>query len=126
MRAPCSPPRSSISGHTASPTPRRRSPRRGFRCAFQRRGSMAAIDGRVLDRLYGVIASRRGGDPGTSYTAKLFSQGAAKIAQKLGEEAVEAVIEGVRGDATRLAAESADLLYHLLVLWGETGVAPDE
>jgi phosphoribosyl-ATP pyrophosphohydrolase len=87
---------------------------------------MAAIDGRVLDRLYGVIASRRGGDPGTSYTAKLFSQGAAKIAQKLGEEAVEAVIEGVRGDATRLAAESADLLYHLLVLWAETGVAPEQ
>lgn len=87
---------------------------------------MAAIDGRVLDRLYGVIASRRGGDPGTSYTAKLFSQGAAKIAQKLGEEAVEAVIEGVRGDGARLAQESADLLYHLLVLWAETGVAPDE
>ena len=87
---------------------------------------MAAIDGTVLDRLYGVIASRRGGDPATSYTAKLFSQGAAKIAQKLGEEAVEAVIEGVRGDGARLAQESADLLYHLLVLWAETGVAPQQ
>jgi phosphoribosyl-ATP pyrophosphohydrolase len=87
---------------------------------------MAAIDGTVLDRLYGVIASRRGGDPATSYTAKLFSQGAAKIAQKLGEEAVEAVIEGVRGDPARLAQESADLLYHLLVLWAETGVAPEQ
>ena len=87
---------------------------------------MAAIDGTVLDRLYGVIASRRGGDPATSYTAKLFSQGAAKIAQKLGEEAVEAVIEGVRGDSARLAQESADLLYHLLVLWAETGVAPQQ
>jgi phosphoribosyl-ATP pyrophosphohydrolase len=86
---------------------------------------MAAIDGTVLDRLYGVIESRRGGDPAASYTAKLFSQGAAKIAQKLGEEAVEAVIEGVRGDGARLAQESADLLYHLLVLWAETGVAPD-
>lgn len=85
---------------------------------------MAAIDGRVLDRLYGVIASRRGGDPGTSYTAKLFSQGAAKIAQKLGEEAVETVIEGVRGDAAAVVAESADLLYHLLVLWAATGVMP--
>ena len=85
---------------------------------------MAAIDGTVLDRLYAVIASRRGGDAATSYTAKLFSQGAAKIAQKLGEEAVEAVIEGVRGDGTKLAAESADLLYHLLVLWAETGVEP--
>jgi phosphoribosyl-ATP pyrophosphohydrolase len=87
---------------------------------------MAAIDGTVLDRLDGVIASRRGGDPTTSYTAKLFSQGAAKIAQKLGEEAVEAVIEGVRGDGARLAQESADLLYHLLVLWAETGVAPQQ
>ena len=87
---------------------------------------MAAIDGTVLDRLYGVIESRRGGDPAASYTAKLFSQGAAKIAQKLGEEAVEAVIEGVRGDGARLAAESADLLYHLLVLWAETGVAPQQ
>ena len=87
---------------------------------------MVAIDGTVLDRLYGVIAERRGGDPATSYTAKLFSQGAAKIAQKLGEEAVETVIEGVRGDGRRLAQESADLLYHLLVLWAETGVAPQE
>ena len=87
---------------------------------------MAPIDATVLDRLYGVIAARRGGDPATSYTAKLFSQGAAKIAQKLGEEAVEAVIEGVRGDGARLAQESADLLYHLLVLWAETGVAPEQ
>src|SRR5690349_11748000 len=117
MQAPCSPPRSSISAHTGFPRPRRRSPPRAFRCAFHRRVSMAAIDGTVLDRLYGVIAGRRGGDPGASYTAKLFSQGAAKIAQKLGEEAVEAVIEGVRGDGARLAQESADLLYHLLVLW---------
>src|SRR5262252_2758921 len=126
MRAPCSPPRSSISANTAFPKPKRRSPRREFRCALHRRGSMAAIDGTVLDRLYGVIASRRGGDPASSYTAKLFSQGAAKIAQKLGEEAVEAVIEGVRGDGARLAQESADLLYHLLVLWAETEVAPEQ
>jgi phosphoribosyl-ATP pyrophosphohydrolase len=85
-----------------------------------------ATDGTVLDRLYGVILSRRGGDPAASYTAKLFGQGAAKIAQKLGEEAVEAVIEGVRGDGARLTQESADLLYHLLVLWAETGVAPEQ
>ena len=85
---------------------------------------MAAIDGTVLDRLYAVILSRRGGDPAASYTAKLFGQGPAKIAQKLGEEAVEAVIEGVRGDGAKLAAESADLLYHLLVLWAQTGVEP--
>ena len=85
---------------------------------------MAQIDGRTLDRLYAVIAGRRGGDPTSSYTAKLFAEGSAKIAQKLGEEAIETVIEGVRGDPERLVAESADLLYHLLVLWADWGVAP--
>jgi len=77
-----------------------------------------------LERLWRVIESRRGADPKTSYTAKLFSRGRAKIAQKLGEEAVEAVIEGVKGDRKSLVGESAYLLYHLLVLWAETGVAP--
>jgi len=80
--------------------------------------------GEALDRLWRVIESRRGADPATSYTAKLFNRGKAKIAQKLGEEAVEAVIEGVRGDRTALVGESADLLYHLLVLWAATGVSP--
>lgn len=87
---------------------------------------MADIDGRTLDRLYAVIASRRGADPAASYTAKLFAEGPAKIAKKLGEEAVETAIEGVRGDGPRLVAESADLLYHLLVLWADRGIAPAE
>jgi phosphoribosyl-ATP pyrophosphohydrolase len=85
---------------------------------------MAEIDGSTLDRLYAVIASRRGGDPTTSYTAKLFAGGPAKIAQKLGEEAVETVIEGTRGNAAGIIGESADLLYHLLVLWAQAGIAP--
>ena len=85
---------------------------------------MAEIDGSTLDRLYAVIASRRGADPATSYTAKLFAGGAAKIAQKVGEEAVETVVEGVRGNAAGIVAESADLFYHLLVLWADAGVAP--
>ena len=85
---------------------------------------MAEIDGSTLDRLYAVIASRRGGDAAKSYTAKLFAAGPGKIAQKLGEEAVETVIEGVRGNAEGVVAESADLLYHLLVLWAGAGVAP--
>ena len=72
--------------------------------------------GPALDRLWRVIQSRRGGDPQTSYTARLFSRGRAKIAQKLGEEAIEAVIEGVGNNPAALAGESADLLYHLLVL----------
>jgi phosphoribosyl-ATP pyrophosphohydrolase len=78
----------------------------------------------VLDRLYVVIDSRRGGDPETSYTARLFSRGRQQIAKKLGEEAVEALIEGIRGDRPRLVGESADLLYHLLTLWAASGVKP--
>jgi len=85
---------------------------------------MADSLGEALERLWWVIESRRGADPATSYTAKLFARGTPKIAQKLGEEAIEAVIEGVRGDRPALVGESADLLYHLLVLWAATGVAP--
>jgi phosphoribosyl-ATP pyrophosphohydrolase len=80
----------------------------------------------ALDRLYKAILDRRGADPETSYTAKLFSRGRAKIAQKLGEEAVETVIEAMSGDTERLAEESADLLYHLLVLWADAGLKPDD
>src|SRR5437879_13541577 len=85
---------------------------------------MADPLGEALERLWRVIESRRGADPDTSYTAKLFARGNAKIAQKLGEEAVEAVIEGVKGDRAALVGESADLVYNLLVLWAATGVAP--
>ena len=80
--------------------------------------------GQALDRLWQVIQSRCGSDPQTSYTARLFSRGRAKIAQKLGEEAIEAVIEGVGNDRAALAGESADLLYHLLVLWAAAGISP--
>ena len=80
----------------------------------------------ILDRLAAVIADRRGADPATSYTAKLFARGTAKIAQKLGEEAVETVIEAVRERPDLLAEESADLLYHLLVLWSAAGVDPED
>jgi phosphoribosyl-ATP pyrophosphohydrolase len=87
---------------------------------------MSEPDGTSLDRLYATIASRRGGDPAQSYSAKLLAGGAATIAKKLGEETVETIIESIKGDRTRLAAESADLLYHLLVLWVAAGVSPDE
>jgi len=80
----------------------------------------------VLERLFAVIEGRRGADPASSYTAKLFADGADKIAQKLGEEAVEAVIAAAARDPERLAAESADLLYHLLVAWAEAGLAPGD
>lgn len=82
------------------------------------------IDARVLDDLYRVIASRRDADPRVSRTAKLLQKGPAKIAKKVGEEAVEAVIEGVNGRKQALAAESADLLYHLLVLWAARELDP--
>lgn len=84
------------------------------------------LDGRVLDHLFEVIESRRDDDPETSHTAKLFNKGVLKIAQKVGEEATEAVIEGVAGSREQLADESADLLYHLLVLWSARGLTPND
>jgi phosphoribosyl-ATP pyrophosphohydrolase len=80
----------------------------------------------LLDDLYSVIASRRGGNPEDSYTASLFEKGLDKIAQKVGEEAVETVIDGVSGPKERVISESADLLYHLLVLWAARDVKPQE
>ncbi len=80
----------------------------------------------VLENLYRVILARRGADPAESNTARLLAKGEKKIAQKLGEEAVETVIEGARGDKDGVIAESADLLYHLLVLWAALDVKPEE
>jgi len=79
-----------------------------------------------IDRLFAVIASRRNADPATSYTAKLFGQGILRIAKKLGEEGVETALAAVAQDKAALAAESADLLYHLLVLWAASGLTPEE
>ncbi|EGY00059.1 phosphoribosyl-ATP pyrophosphatase [Nitrospirillum viridazoti Y2] len=87
---------------------------------------MVTKGGDPLKDLYATILARKGADPETSHTARLFSRGTAKIAQKVGEEAVEAVIEAMRGDRDKLASESADLLYHLLVLWADAGLTPDD
>ncbi|RYI20133.1 MAG: phosphoribosyl-ATP diphosphatase [Acetobacteraceae bacterium] len=70
----------------------------------------------TLDRLAATIAARKGADPETSWTAKLLSRGPEKCAEKFGEEAVEAIIEAVKGDRDRLTSEAADVLYHLLVM----------
>ena len=80
----------------------------------------------ILDRLYAVIDARKGADLQSSYTAKLLDEGPKKIGQKVGEEAVEAVIEGVSENRDGLTSESADLLYHLLVLWSAIGVKPED
>jgi phosphoribosyl-ATP pyrophosphohydrolase len=70
----------------------------------------------TLEHLAATIAARKGADPETSWTAKLLAQGPEKCAEKFGEEAVEAIIEAVKGDRARLTAEAADVLYHLLVM----------
>lgn len=69
-----------------------------------------------LHQLSDTIAARKGADPDTSWTAKLLSKGPEKCAEKFGEEAVEAIIEAVKGDREKLASEAADALYHLLVM----------
>ena len=80
--------------------------------------------GRTLARLAGTIAERRRKMPENSYTAKLLERGRGYISQKVGEEAVEVIVAALEGN--RLAEESADLLYHLLVLLEERGIRPEE
>lgn len=80
----------------------------------------------AIDALFQVIQSRQGADPETSYTAKLFAKGRKKIAQKVGEEGLETALAAVSEGKTDVICESADLLYHLLVLWAEMGVPPDD
>lgn len=78
----------------------------------------------AIDKLFATIGSRKGSDPETSYTAKLLKSGVERCAKKFGEEAVETVLAAVSGDKKSLAAESADVLYHLLVLWAAAGIEP--
>jgi phosphoribosyl-ATP pyrophosphohydrolase len=80
----------------------------------------------ALDRLFATIAARKGADPAQSYTAKLLASGVEKCAKKFGEEATEAVIAAIQKDKTELAKESADVLYHLLVLWAASGLTPED
>lgn len=101
---------------------------RGTRTCFE--PNPAALE---LGWLFRVLEERRGADPEESYTARLLAAGVDRIARKVGEEATETVIaalgggrEGGRTDLGELAAESADLLYHLLVLWLDRGLEPAE
>lgn len=87
---------------------------------------MNEIDATILDRLFATIESRKGADPSTSWTAKLLAGGPEKVAKKLGEESTETIIAALAQDEAALANESADLLYHLLVLWAAKGIAPED
>ena len=80
----------------------------------------------TLTRLEQTILARREGDPGTSYVASLRAKGRGKMAQKLGEEAVETVIAALTGDKTALTGEAADLLFHLIALLADCGVSLDD
>ncbi|MAU78756.1 MAG: phosphoribosyl-ATP diphosphatase [SAR116 cluster bacterium] len=79
-----------------------------------------------LDRLYDVIASRKNGSPEDSYTAQLFAKAPENPARKLCEEATEVLIEALNHNKVKLTAESADLLYHLLVVWAAADIDPQD
>ena len=78
----------------------------------------------VLDRLWSIVLERRSADPEKSHSARLLSRGTSKVAQKFGEEAVECLIEAVANNPAAVVTESADVLYHLTVLWVASGVEP--
>lgn len=80
----------------------------------------------TFDALEAVIRERRGGDPDSSYVARLTAKGRAKIAQKLGEEAVETVIAAIEDDKVALTSEAADLVFHLAVLLADAGLSLDD
>ncbi len=82
--------------------------------------------GQQLDSLWQIIEERKDADPDASYTARLLAKGSEKAARKVGEEAIEAIIEVIRGDGARLAEETADLLFHVLVMLASAGVEPGD
>ena len=89
--------------------------------------TVAGADAGVLDALWRTVEARRlAGDVEHSHSARLIARGTAKVAQKLGEEAVECVIEATQGNRGATVLESADLLYHLVVLWVDAGIRPEE
>ena len=77
----------------------------------------------ILNKLYEIIISRKNAAPDSSYSASLFAKGNKKIAQKFGEEATETVIAAISGDKKEIISESADLLFHWLVLLAQNGVS---
>ena len=91
------------------------------------RFTVEGAEAAILDTLWRTVEARRAaGDVENSHSARLLARGTAKVAQKLGEEAVECVIEATMGNRAATVLESADLLYHLMVLWVDAGIAPAE
>lgn len=80
----------------------------------------------TIESLWSTIQSRRGGDPDSSYTAKLLSGHEDKLLKKIGEEATEVVMAAKDADLAQIRYESADLLYHLLVVYARWGLTPDD
>ena len=81
----------------------------------------------VLDQLWQTVEQRRlAGDVASSHSARLMARGTAKVAQKFGEEAVECIIEATIGNRDATVLESADVLYHLMVIWVDAGIRPEE
>lgn len=99
----------------------------GTRSCFSRvSGEGTAKGAKIIPELYALIKERQKTLPEGSYTAELFQRGIDRIAQKVGEEAVEVVIAGKNGDQAEIIEETADLIYHLLVLLVECGVTPED
>ena len=84
------------------------------------------LNNQILRQLYDIIDNRRGGDPKNSHTAKLFKKGRGEICKKFREEAVEVIIATLSEKKSNVIHESADVWFHLLVLWVEAGITPDE
>lgn len=80
----------------------------------------------VVNRIYETIVKRRNADKDSSYVASLFAKGNKKIAQKIGEEATEVVLASAGGDKHEIISESADLLFHMMVLWASHNITPDD
>lgn len=89
--------------------------------------SPVGADAKILDELWQTVEQRRlSGDVASSHSARLMARGTAKVAQKFGEEAVECVIEATIGNRAATVLESADVLYHLMVVWVDAGIKPEE
>ncbi|MEK9752344.1 MAG: phosphoribosyl-ATP diphosphatase [Rhodospirillaceae bacterium] len=106
---------------------RKAAPKKAEKAKPRRRAqAKPAPKGHVVEELFEVVKKRRRASPDSSYTARLYGRGRAQIAKKVGEEAVEVAIAALVQDRKALVSESCDLLFHLLVLWADVGVKPEQ